>query len=180
MAFVINLDVYDVRAAADRAILDVLLARPRRQVDGHDDLLAAGVADVAGLVLHFPPVPPGRSPFLWRAHLHGCLRHQLDLAGVIDFDVGPVVPADHHPTNPDGLALVVCGRVVDPRRTELRPSVFGDDDAQVLRVTVVRLGVQEHLPGTRAAFRSPDDHFHDHGLVDPADGFGGGHRTLLF
>src|SRR5213595_1329342 len=67
---VINHDVYDVRATADRAILDVLLARPRRQVDGHDDLLAAGVADVAGLVLHFLPVPPGRSPFLSRAHPH--------------------------------------------------------------------------------------------------------------
>src|SRR6516165_11986089 len=47
-----NLDVDDVRAAADRAILDVLLARPCRQVDGHDDLLAAGIAGVAGLVLH--------------------------------------------------------------------------------------------------------------------------------
>src|SRR5262249_51967544 len=41
----------EVRTAADRAILDVLLFCPRRQVDGQDDLLAAGVADVAGLVL---------------------------------------------------------------------------------------------------------------------------------
>jgi hypothetical protein len=39
-------------AAADPAILDVLLRRPRRQVDGQDDLLAARVTDVTGLVLH--------------------------------------------------------------------------------------------------------------------------------
>src|SRR6516162_405225 len=52
VAILFNLDVDDVRAAADGAILDVLLARPCRQVDGHDDLLAAGIAGVAGLVLH--------------------------------------------------------------------------------------------------------------------------------
>src|SRR5262245_45471676 len=41
-----NLDVDDVRAAADGAILDVLLARPCRQVDGHHNLLTAGIAEV--------------------------------------------------------------------------------------------------------------------------------------
>ena len=49
---VINLDVNDIRAAADRAILDVFLAGSRCQVDGHDDLLAAGITDVAGFVFH--------------------------------------------------------------------------------------------------------------------------------
>src|SRR5262249_11932300 len=52
VAVLVNFDVDDVRAAADGAILDVLLARPCRQVNGHDDLLAAGIAGVAGLVLH--------------------------------------------------------------------------------------------------------------------------------
>src|SRR5262245_31619203 len=52
VAVLFNLDVDDVRAATDGAILDVLLARPCRQVNGHDDLLAAGIAGVAGLVLH--------------------------------------------------------------------------------------------------------------------------------
>src|SRR6516162_10004233 len=57
VAVLFKLDVDDVRAAADGAILDVLLARPCRKVDGHDDLLAAGIAGVAGLILH-------RRPFL--------------------------------------------------------------------------------------------------------------------
>src|SRR5439155_19849502 len=52
VAVLVNLDVDHVRAAAYRAVLDVLLARPRRQVDGHHDLLPAGIALVAGLVLH--------------------------------------------------------------------------------------------------------------------------------
>src|SRR5438477_4166158 len=61
VAVLVNLDVDDVRAAADRAILDVLLARPCRQVDGHDDLLAAGIAGVAGFVFHCLPSPAVRS-----------------------------------------------------------------------------------------------------------------------
>src|SRR6516162_4296746 len=61
VAILFNLDVDDVRAAADRAILDVLLARPCRQVDGHHDLLAAAIAGVAGLVGHRLPSPDFRS-----------------------------------------------------------------------------------------------------------------------
>src|SRR5438552_1596639 len=49
---VLDLDVDEVRTTADRAILDIFLARPCRQVNGHDDLLAAGVANVARLILH--------------------------------------------------------------------------------------------------------------------------------
>src|SRR5262245_32606211 len=83
VAVVIHLDVDDVRATADRAILDVLLLRPRRQVDGYDDLLAAGVADVAGLVLHrFPPSPPNgdrSSPAVSDEALH---RQSRGRAGV--------------------------------------------------------------------------------------------------
>src|SRR5690349_13940142 len=52
VAVLIHLDVNDVRPAADRAILNVLLACAGRQVDGHHDLLPAGIAVVAGLVLH--------------------------------------------------------------------------------------------------------------------------------
>src|SRR4051812_16676915 len=76
----------------------------------------------------------------------GWLLHQLDLAGVVYLDVGPVLPADHHPTNSNGLALVVGGWVVDSCFGEFLPPIFGDDHPQVLRVTVVRLGVEEDLP----------------------------------
>jgi hypothetical protein len=48
----VNLDVNDMGAAADRAILNVFLDRSRREVDGDDDLLAARVTDVGYLVLH--------------------------------------------------------------------------------------------------------------------------------
>ena len=47
----VDLDVDDVRTAADRAILDVLLLRPRRQVKRDHDLLATSIADVGGLLL---------------------------------------------------------------------------------------------------------------------------------
>jgi hypothetical protein len=50
-----NLDVNDVRAAAHGAVLDVLLFRTGWQVDGQNDLLAARVANVAGLVVHLLP-----------------------------------------------------------------------------------------------------------------------------
>src|SRR5262249_15664479 len=53
----VPIDVDHVRAAAYRAVLDVLLARPRRQVDGHEDVLPAGIALVAGLVLHHRQPP---------------------------------------------------------------------------------------------------------------------------
>src|SRR5438067_13891052 len=52
-----NLDVNDVRAAADRTILNVRLARSCRQVDGYYDLLPAGIAVVAGFILHRRPPP---------------------------------------------------------------------------------------------------------------------------
>ena len=45
-------DVNHIRSAADRAILDVLLRAARRQIKPDHDLLAAGIADVAGFVLH--------------------------------------------------------------------------------------------------------------------------------
>src|SRR5688572_4447832 len=48
----VNLDVNDVWAAAHRAVLDILLRRPRREIDGYHDLLPAGIARVAGLVFH--------------------------------------------------------------------------------------------------------------------------------
>lgn len=48
----VNLDVNDVWATANGAVLDVLLRRTCRQVDRHHDFLPAGIAVVAGLVLH--------------------------------------------------------------------------------------------------------------------------------
>src|SRR4051794_20676126 len=50
----------DVRATTHRTILDVLLLRSSRQIDRHDDLLAAGITDVAGLVLHSARYPLAR------------------------------------------------------------------------------------------------------------------------
>ena len=77
VAVLVNSDVNDVRAAADRTILDIFLARPCREVDGHHDLLSAGIADVAGLVFHRRPVvdlsPRPVSPN------SPCLRVQVDL-----------------------------------------------------------------------------------------------------
>ena len=45
-------DAKHIRSAADRAILDVLLCAARRQIERDHDLLAAGIADVAGFVPH--------------------------------------------------------------------------------------------------------------------------------
>jgi hypothetical protein len=42
----------NIGAAAYRTILHVFLVRPCRQIDGHHYLLAARIANVAGLVLH--------------------------------------------------------------------------------------------------------------------------------
>ena len=66
------------------------------------------------------------------------------------------------------------GRVVNARLGEFRPSTFGDDNTQVLRVTVARLGVEEDLAGAGATFCPLDEHFHRDRLVDPVDGFHGG------
>ena len=42
----------DASPAADGAILDILLARPRRRINRDHDLLTASIADVAGFVVH--------------------------------------------------------------------------------------------------------------------------------
>src|SRR4051812_897056 len=48
----VNLDANDVRSATNRTVLNVLLARSSRQIDRDDDLFAAGVTDVACLILY--------------------------------------------------------------------------------------------------------------------------------
>lgn len=50
-----DLDVNHVRAATDRAILDVFLLGAGRKIDRQDNLLAARFADVSGIVVHFGP-----------------------------------------------------------------------------------------------------------------------------
>lgn len=45
----IDLNVLNIGRAADRAILDMLLARPCCRINGHDDLF---VADVRCIVIH--------------------------------------------------------------------------------------------------------------------------------
>src|SRR5262249_22526693 len=105
------------------------------------------------------------------------LLHQLNLARIIDFDVGPVLLADHHATNTDGLASVKGRWIVNSCLAEFPPAVVSDDDPQVLRVMVIRLGVQKNLPRTRAALRPLDEHFDRDRLVDAVDSFHGGHLT---
>jgi len=55
VALLVDVDVNHVWAAANRAILNVTLVSARRNVERYDDLLAAGVADVAAF-LHAPIV----------------------------------------------------------------------------------------------------------------------------
>src|SRR5688572_8337374 len=83
--------------------------------------------------------------------------------------------------NTDVLVFEVRSRVVDSCLAEFYPSTFSDDHAQILRVTVVCLGVKEDLPGTGATLRPLDEHFHRDRLVDAVDGFDGGqvHSRLL-
>jgi hypothetical protein len=48
----INFNMYEVWPAAYRAVLNVLLACAGREVNGNNDLLAAGFTEVGGLVVH--------------------------------------------------------------------------------------------------------------------------------
>jgi hypothetical protein len=47
----VYVDVEGHRVAADRAVLDVVLVRPPGNIDRHDDLFAARVADIRGFEL---------------------------------------------------------------------------------------------------------------------------------
>src|SRR5947209_7507850 len=98
------------------------------------------------------------------------LLHHLDLARIIYFDVRSLLLADYHPTNSNGFAAEVGGRVVNARLAEFRPSNLGDDHTQVFRITMVRLGVKEDLARAGATLRLLDEHFHRDRLVDPAVG----------
>ena len=49
---VIELDVQDVRMAANGAVFDVLLRVSGRGIDRNHNLLAAGIAHVRGFVIH--------------------------------------------------------------------------------------------------------------------------------
>src|SRR5688572_11090799 len=57
LALAEQLHVYDVGIATNGAVLDVLLLLPLRDVDGHDDPLSAGRANVRPLVRG--PTSPG-------------------------------------------------------------------------------------------------------------------------
>ena len=50
VATLIDLNMDEIRAAADRTILDVLLAFTSRQVHRNHDLLATGIAYVGGVL----------------------------------------------------------------------------------------------------------------------------------
>ena len=80
---------------------------------------------------------------------------------------------EKHPT-PFGSKnwhVEVGGRVVYARLAEFRPSILGNDHAQVVRVTMIRLRIEEDLLGAGATFRPLNEHFHRDRLVDPLDGF---------
>ena len=51
-AVVIDLDMNDVRTAANGAVLDIFLAFAFRRIDGDDDFLAARITDVRSFVSH--------------------------------------------------------------------------------------------------------------------------------
>lgn len=51
VAVFIHFDVNHIRTTADGTIFDITLRGAGRQVDGHDDFFAAGIADVARLVV---------------------------------------------------------------------------------------------------------------------------------
>ena len=46
----VNLDMDHIRSAADRTVFYVFLTLARGEIDGDDDLFAAGIAHVAGFV----------------------------------------------------------------------------------------------------------------------------------
>ena len=48
----------------------------------------------------------------WPSGFH-FLRHHLDLAHIIYFDVWPLLLADHDPMNSNGLAFEVCSEIVN-------------------------------------------------------------------
>jgi len=52
IAVFVDLDSDHVGLAADRAILDVFLTGPRGGIDGNDDFLSTGFANVGGFVGH--------------------------------------------------------------------------------------------------------------------------------
>src|SRR5262245_16080323 len=94
---------------------------------------------------------------------------------MVDFDVRPVLLANDHSMNSNVLAFEVGSRGINACFAEPRPSALGDQHAQVLRVTVVSLGVKEDLSGTDATLRPLDEHFHGNRFVNPLDGFDEGH-----
>jgi len=47
-----DFDVDQIRATADGTILDVVLRSPLREIDRHDNLLATGIANVGGIIVH--------------------------------------------------------------------------------------------------------------------------------
>jgi len=53
---VLDFDVHEIWPAADGTVLDVFLALSRREIDRDDDFFAAGLADVAGFIVHRLPL----------------------------------------------------------------------------------------------------------------------------
>ena len=53
LAVVFNFDGHHIGTAADRAIFHVFLRRPLRGINGNNNLFAARLADVTGIVLQF-------------------------------------------------------------------------------------------------------------------------------
>ena len=49
---VVDFDMNHVGMATDRTIFDILLAGSGCRIDGHDDLFAAALTDIAAVVLH--------------------------------------------------------------------------------------------------------------------------------
>src|SRR5262245_61501010 len=105
-----------------------------------------------------------------------CL-HDLDLFGVNDFDPGSLLLEDHLPFHPNGLVLEVDGRIVHARLLELRRPDLGDDDAQVLLVPEIFLGVQvDFAPLLQAVLGRLHKHLDGDFLTHLLDGLNGRER----
>jgi hypothetical protein len=63
VALFVNLDVDDVRAAANGAVLDVFLLAPLGRIERDDDFFAAGVADIRVSIRGLTPPARLSSPF---------------------------------------------------------------------------------------------------------------------
>jgi hypothetical protein len=93
----VYLHVESHRVAADRAVFDVVLVSAARDVDWHDDLFAAGVADIGSFEMGGWP----SSAALWAFLGHGTSQYSLEASLIahrhhLVGDVGSISRSSQH------------------------------------------------------------------------------------